>query len=119
MLAILLTPVETDVMGLVVEHQQSAICQSCLGSPCSQWQGLTRFSWLGLEKGQGQAKRDMFLPPGAAPDRLGTSGQIWEGNVNGGGMEGPSSKGSHPASQNSLFTTHLQIREKPGFWRDS
>lgn len=115
-LAFFLTPVETDVIGLVAKHPQSASCQSCLGSPRLQWQGLTRFSWLGPEKGRGQAKRAIVLPPGAAPDRLGTSGQIWEGNVDGGAWEGPAAREppcSRAASLNSLLTTK-QTREKAG-----
>lgn len=69
---------------------------------------------LGPEKGRGQAERAIALPPGAAPDRLGTSGQIWEGNVDGGAWEGPAAREqpcSRAASQNSLLTANLQTRE--------
>lgn len=72
---------------------------------------------LGPEKGRGQAERAIAVPPGAAPDRLGTSGQIWEGNVDGGAWEGPAAREqpcSRAASQNSLLTANLQTREKPG-----
>lgn len=66
---------------------------------------------------RGQAERAIALPPGAAPDRLGTSGQIWEGNVDGGAWEGPAAREqpcSRAASQNSLLTANLQTRGKPG-----
>ncbi|KAK5877817.1 hypothetical protein CesoFtcFv8_025290 [Champsocephalus esox] len=61
-------------------------------------------------------------PPGAAPDRLGTSGQIWEGNVDGGAREGPAAREqpcSRAASQNPLLTADLQTRGKPGCGTDS
>lgn len=76
---------------------------------------------LGPEKGRGQAKRAIAVPPGAATDRLGTSGQIWEGNVDGGAWEGPAAREqpcSRAASQNSLLTANLQTREKPGCGTD-
>jgi len=69
---------------------------------------------LGPERGRGQAERPIALPPGAAPDRLGTSGQIWEGNDDGGAWEGPAVREqpcSRAASQNSLLTANLQTRE--------
>ncbi|KAK5849618.1 hypothetical protein PBY51_013939 [Eleginops maclovinus] len=114
MLAVSLPPVETDVTRLVAERPRSAICQSRSGSPCLQWQGLTRFSWLGPSEGKGPGPSGAIaLPPGAAPDRLGTSGQIWEGNVDGGAREGPAAREqpcSRAASQNSLLTANLQTR---------
>lgn len=62
---------------------------------------------LGPERGRGQAERAIVLPPGAAPDRLGTSGQIWEGNVDGGARGGSGSEGA-TLQQGSFpeFITH-------------
>lgn len=48
--------------------------------------------------------------------------QCQRGGWGGGVWKGPAVKEppcSRPASQNSLFTTNLQTREKPGFWKDS
>lgn len=69
----------------------------------------------------GLAKWAIVLPPGAAPDRLGASGQIWEGNVHRGAWEGPAVRQPHrsssrAASQNSLLMTNLQTSGKSSSW---
>lgn len=65
---------------------------------------------------RGQAAgRAITLPPGVAPDRLETSGHIWEGSADGGervGLAVREQPCSGAASQNSLFTAKLQTRRK-------
>lgn len=68
---------------------------------------------LGPGKERGQDKWAIAVPPGAATDRLRTSGQIWEGNVDRGAREGPAARQqpcSWAALLNSLLTANLQIR---------
>lgn len=100
--------------------EASAVCDLSIRFEVTvlAWQGLTRFSWLqpgeGRKGGRARAAYRAAHPPpspGAAPDRLGTSGQIWEGNVDGGAREGSGRRGSGAASQNSLLTANLQTRE--------
>lgn len=65
-------------------------------------------------KGAGErAEQGIAVPPGVATDRLGTSGQIWESNINREKGECPAAReqpSSRAASQNALLTANLQTR---------
>lgn len=57
--------------------------------------------------------RAIAQPPGAAPDRLGTSGQIWKGNPDREARVGRVVREqpcSRAVSQNPLLTANLQTR---------
>lgn len=65
---------------------------------------------VGLGPGTGKGA----LPPGAAPDRLGTSGQIWEGNADGGEQGWDLQRGSNPAAGQFPRIHHSRLIYKQG-----
>lgn len=117
MLSVFLPPAESDVSALVAQRLRSVICQSHLGSLVFAVAGAytVQLAWAQWQEGDRPPGGLSHCPPGVAPDRLETSGHIWEGSADGGvrvGLAVREQSCSRAASQNSLFTAKIQTRRK-------